>query len=363
MSARIPRRCRVILIAFTIASSCSFLFLFVFPYFFIDLSYLSRPLWDKPAAQWDEIIVHKYAEGMTMKDRCKAHNWTLRPESTPTPTLYDAVIFSVELDMLEIRIREMWDVVDKFVILEANATFTGHSKEETFKNNRDRFAFAESKILYKSIPLWPLKSGETPWKNEKDMRRGMDVFLIESRIQPADLVTFSDVDEIISREAIELLKSCEGIPQSIHLHLKNYLYSYEFPVADGGMWRPSLHRWPPGKISYDHGQSSNILFYDAGWHCSFCFRTIKDFQFKMKAYSHADRIRYNYLMDRTWIQEAICEGKDLFGMFPEAYSFRELFGRLGAIPKSYSAVGLPKWVLENREWFKFLLPGGCQRED
>ena len=41
----------------------------------------------------------------------------------------------------------------------------------------------------------------------------------------------------------------------------------------------------------------------------------------MKGFSHADRIagRLN-LLEPKRIQDTICKGKDIFGMFPEAYS-------------------------------------------
>ncbi|KAG0352320.1 glycosyl transferase [Gamsiella multidivaricata] len=364
MAARIFRRRSHLLILLSSAVFLIFITFNVFPYLFIDIGYLSRPLWDKPQWDFDQTIVHNYAEGMSMKERCEAHGWTLPAQdiSTNQNKVYDAIIFSVELDMLEIRMRELWDVVDKFVILESNATFTGLPKERVFQMNRERFAFAESKIMYKFLPLYPLEKGESPWVNEGRTRNGMTTFLLEVGVQQGDLVTFSDVDEIISRHTIELLKACEGVPQSLHLQTRNYLYSYEFPLGDEGMWRTSIHKWVPDISYYTHQQTSKFLLTDAGWHCSFCFRTIKEFQFKMEAYSHSDRVRYSYLKEPTWIQQAICEGKDLFGMFPEAYSFKELFTRLGSIPKSTSAVGLPRYVLENRQRFKFLLPGGCQRE-
>ncbi|KAG0232342.1 hypothetical protein BGX31_005190 [Mortierella sp. GBA43] len=355
-------RRQILVLVLLVVFTCILLGLYAYTYVFIDLGYLTRPIWDKSQEHWDQIIVHHYAEGMTLQDRCTAHGWKVRPENETAPKFYDAVIFSVELDMLEIRIREMWDVIDRFVILESNTTFTGRPKNETFKDNRARFAFAESKISYKSVPLRPLEPGELPWVNEGNMRRAMTDFLIESGIQDDDLVIFSDVDEVVQMETVQLLKACVDSPDSMHLQMQNYLYSYEFPVADDGMWRPSFHRWKTGETYYQHGQSSSILFYDAGWHCSFCFRTIDDFVFKMLAYSHVDRVRSQKILDHQWIQTTICEGKDLFGMFPEAYTFRDLFNRMGAIPKSHTAVGLPKWVLENRERFRYLLPGGCIRE-
>ena len=41
----------------------------------------------------------------------------------------------------------------------------------------------------------------------------------------------------------------------------------------------------------------------------------------MKGFSHADRIagRLN-LLEPKRIQDTICKGQDIFGMFPEAYS-------------------------------------------
>lgn len=82
----------------------------------------------------------------------------------------------------------------------------------------------------------------------------------------------------------------------------------------------------------------------------------------MKAYSHADRLRYKYMMEETYLQDAICNGADLFGMFPEAYTYKNLIHRLGPIPKTFNAVGLPAWVIKSSDRFRFLLPGGCKRE-
>jgi len=82
----------------------------------------------------------------------------------------------------------------------------------------------------------------------------------------------------------------------------------------------------------------------------------------MKGFSHADRIagRLN-LLDPKRIQDTICKGKDIFGMFPEAYSYIELFSQMYLQPLK-TAVGLPRYVLENSNKFRFLLPGGCVRE-
>lgn len=39
----------------------------------------------------------------------------------------------------------------------------------------------------------------------------------------------------------------------------------------------------------------------------------------VKGYSHADRVTDKSLLKPERIQQTICEGKDIFGMLPEAY--------------------------------------------
>jgi hypothetical protein len=104
-----------------------------------------------------------------------------------------------------------------------------------------------------------------------------------------------------------------------------------------------------------------LIYKTAGWHCSFCFRTIKEFVFKMTSYSHADRVRGDQILSKDHIQDVVCTGKDIFGMYPEVYSYKDLVAQWDGAPKSDSAVGLPKTVLEDDK-FSFLLPGGCQRQ-
>lgn len=67
------------------------------------------------------------------------------------------------------------------------------------------------------------------------------------------------------------------------------------------------------------------------------------------------------LLEPARIQQNICRGKDLFGMLPEAYSYTDLLTQMSLTPMT-SGLGLPKFVLENADKFRFLLPGGCMRE-
>ncbi|XP_047325895.1 beta-1,4-mannosyl-glycoprotein 4-beta-N-acetylglucosaminyltransferase isoform X2 [Impatiens glandulifera] len=322
------------------------------------ISYFFRPLWDKPPPPFQHLS-HFYAENVSIPQLCRLHGWS--PREHPR-NVFDAIIFSNELDMLEIRWNELYPYVTKFVILESNTTFTGIPKPLFFASNRDRFSFAEGKIVHGVFPGRMASSGfhSDPFKLESEQRVAMNMFLRQAGISTGDILIMSDTDEIPSPHTIKLLQWCDGIPPVLHLELKHYMYSFEFPV-DYSSWRASVHvyqAWTP----YRHSRQSNLILSDAGWHCSFCFRNLREFVFKMTAYSHADRVRRNEFMSYSRIQKLICKGDDLFDMLPEEYSFRELIKKMGSIPRSASAIHLPAYLIQNAEKYKFLLPGGCLRE-
>ncbi|XP_031505572.1 uncharacterized protein LOC116267802 [Nymphaea colorata] len=318
------------------------------------ISYLLRPFWDSPPRPFN-YIPHYYAENVSITELCYLHGWSARSDPR---RVFDAVIFSNELDLLEIRMQELLPLVTKFVILESNVTFTGLPKPLFFNQNRARFNFIESNVIYGTFVNHEMPS-RSPFETEALHRASVNVLLRRSGILPGDLLIMSDADEIPSFHTINLLRWCDGIPPVVHLELRNYLYSFEFPV-DSNSWRASVHVYHE-RTRYRHSRQSDALFADSGWHCSFCFRHINDFVLKMNGYSHADRVKYSHYLNYERIQKIICEGNDLFDMIPEEYSFRELIKKLGPVPRSFSAVNLPSYLIKNAVRFRFLLPGSCLR--
>ena len=73
--------------------------------------------------------------------------------------VYDCFTFYNEFDTLEIRLQEMWDQVDHFVIAEANTTHSGVAKPFMLLDNWERFkpyADSGSMLLYRNDRLWSL---------------------------------------------------------------------------------------------------------------------------------------------------------------------------------------------------------------
>ena len=158
-----------------------------------------------------------------------------------------------------------------------------------------------------------------------------------------------------------MFRKCEGYPDRVQLAMRGYIYSFVYRTETTR--RASVNTYNQQTSYYSHFTDVSPTLADAGWHCSFCFRYISDYTNKMKHYSHRDRVTNpKYQLNPNVIQEKICAGIDVFDMYPEAYSFSELFQKMGPYKQSSSLIGLPAYLINNPRRYSFLLPGGCKRE-
>src|SRR5579863_7599424 len=67
----------------------------------------------------------------------------------------DACILCNELDLLKFRFEELWDEIDHFVVVEANATFSGQPKPLFFRKHSTRFKAYVDKVLYRAVTDLP----------------------------------------------------------------------------------------------------------------------------------------------------------------------------------------------------------------
>ncbi|KAL4570257.1 hypothetical protein LXL04_025909 [Taraxacum kok-saghyz] len=177
-----------------------------------------------------------------MASLCKLHGWELRDYPR---RVFDAVLFSNEIDMLTIRWKEIYPYITQFVLLESNSTFTGIPTRLNFAINREKFDFIDSRLTYGTIG-GRFRKGENPFIEEVYQRLRLDHLLRIAGIEDDDLLIMSDVDEIPSAHTINLLRWCDDPPPIVHLNLNNYLYSFEFNL-DHKSWRASVHRYAKGK--------------------------------------------------------------------------------------------------------------------
>lgn len=258
------------------------------------ISYASRPLWDTPDGP-KNLVPHFYALGVDpTPDICRLHGYEPRP-NVEGKEVWDAVLLSTELDLLEIRMNELDSVVDRFFIIESDreypaslvaipelirrariGTFTGLPKPTYFKDalQTPRFARFIPKTTYALHPGRVPNRGESPFNVEAEQRAAMTRLIasaLPARSPPRasspptpPLVIMSDVDEIPAAHTIRLIKAC-GFPRVVHLQLRNYVYSFEWP-SGWGSWRAQVHEWMSGSF-YRHSKAGETALADAGWHC------------------------------------------------------------------------------------------------
>ncbi|CAD6445963.1 ce5e1419-c448-46e3-b67b-d3248a8cf106 [Sclerotinia trifoliorum] len=280
---------------------------------------------------------------------CASHSLTPYPLRSQKRKIYDLFMVNSELDWLEIRLHEMNTEVDYFVILEAPTTFTGLAKNMTFQENRARFAAFEDKIIYhvlKDAPL-PISNTSLPgskeyeanaWVQEKFQRDAMftQVFptlLDERKPNKGDVILVSDIDEVIRPASLQVLRNC-NFPIILTLRSQFYYYSFQFRHR-GEQWQHpqatyyqglentikphSLRSRHGGHVSVDERDSnSKGDLWNAAWHCSSCFSTIKEMRRKMESFSHTNLNKEEFRATGR-IVDRVSRGKDLWDRFGQWY--------------------------------------------
>ena len=160
--------------------------------------------------------------------------------------IIDACLFFQEYDMLEFRLKYLWDVVDRFVIVESDRTFSGERKTLNFFNNKDRFQWAMDKIVYYPVEIdvtgldFSIKPDEydteaPQWKVEAQQRDA----IIDAceKFSDEDILMVSDCDEIPATQVVEFRRDNDiQNPFTCQQWISVYSLNYLCPTPWGGRW-------------------------------------------------------------------------------------------------------------------------------
>jgi len=257
--------------------------------------------------------------------------------------IYDTFMYFNEKEHLRIRLEELWDTVDFFVLIEGSHTHTGHPKPFYFKESGPTFFKYRDKLISRQVALPP--DGKEPWfgwGREIIQRASINHTLKDLGLQDDDVVLSGDVDEIPRPEAI---RAYAGRTDICCLEETNYHYNLntqlETPTLD-----PKIFRYQAVKdvgvadLRYYHHAHKIHVIKDAGWHLSFMGGTDRIIE-KMKAYAHYDirDPKTEFYTSRENVEASIRERKSLFQRDDVKY-------RKPADPDD-----LPRHILENRRHF------------
>jgi beta-1,4-mannosyl-glycoprotein beta-1,4-N-acetylglucosaminyltransferase len=119
-------------------------------------------------------------------------------------TVVDCFTFYNELELLELRFNELYDVVDKFIIVEANKTFKGDFKPFILEENKWRFEKWWDKVAH--IKVYTPDNLTDAWSREKYQRNSSLPFLHSMCLNDNSVVIITDIDEIPNPERITYIK-------------------------------------------------------------------------------------------------------------------------------------------------------------
>ena len=269
---------------------------------------------------------------MTLDDLSKLYFWHKNKKNIK---IYDCFLFFNENDLLEIRLNELYKVVDYFVIFESNMTF--NKKDKGFLLDEQRFGKFKDKIIY-------LKNSESirspnPWTFETFQRNKIIDGLILA--QNEDMIILSDLDEIPKKDSI--IKVFYDIYKNEHkyirLELANFRYALDNVCKDNSKNTSVIITKKENIRSMQElrmKQKADIIIENSGWHYSFV-SSPELICFKIGSYSHKENDKWPN-NDIEFIKKRIYAGQSNFANEEATFKRIEL-----------NKENCPKYVLKNKK--------------
>jgi len=226
---------------------------------------------------------------------------------------------------LELRLRELDEIVDVFVIAEANQAHAGPDKPLYLKDNWDRFKPWHHKIKYIMVDLTEIGG---VWFRENFQRsttsQGASGYYDchvtclheQPHSEPRDVIGVFDLDEIPHSSAYEVFDPAKNqcrVPTRTYYYFLNYLQAEEGLWCAGtiftheeGMRGTDLN----GDVMRKRGVHTYLLDCPAGWHYSFQ-GGIDAICAKLMAYAHTEHA--GIALNPEHIIRCLETGDDLFG--------------------------------------------------
>lgn len=201
---------------------------------------------------------------------------TMWAKGKPTPVqkelrgkVYDCFMFYNELDLLEIRLNELYNAVDYFVLVESSETHrTGSPKPFYFEEAKERFAPFLNKIIH--IKLTEHIETDNGWVRENWHRNQIMRGLTNCKNE--DLILISDADEFITGETIPSLYRISAGHDMIGFW--HQMYRWFLNRSPYGKWAGTaairykhLVKTTPQEVR-NRARSAQMTMWDGGWHFS-----------------------------------------------------------------------------------------------
>lgn len=188
--------------------------------------------------------------------------------------------FFNELDLLEIKCRELAGVVDLFVVVEAPITYTAIPKPLFYAENKARFAsFPIHHVVIDNFP-----PTNNPWDREWFTQK---TILETMRGIDPKIAIWCDMDEIPRRDTVDRFRAM-NVPTA-HVDMKCFVHYFDRVDPSCRATTAKINyfdrrcAWQPWR-----GETHHPVIADAGWHFQYLMFGGKQFLLdKLAATCHA----------------------------------------------------------------------------
>jgi len=217
--------------------------------------------------------------------------------------IIDCFPFFDELDLLEIRLNELKDVVDVFVLTESPWTFSGIEKPLFYRENKDRFKG------FKIIEATYYPTGKCiPTEYEKRQKQyNLDYAYAIS--ESGSVYIQGDCDEIPKADVLK--KALEEKWESARLVMTMFYYWMNCKeVETKRVWKNTMLFRKDRPVEYNGRQNYLVdrVYKNAGWHFSF----LGDVKEKLRSWGHSEEYNKPPFNTDEYIKQCKETGKDLF---------------------------------------------------
>jgi hypothetical protein len=228
--------------------------------------------------------------------------------------------------MLYLHLLTLSGHVDKFVIGYSNYSFANdrYSPLSFFPFEREILSYSESMVfVYVDFHSTPLSASRyrngTAWRREATARNRLIDGVRSLDPGPNDLVLLCDVDEIVTREAVRLIKRR---PPVHYYNVRGLLFHYTFRWEVGEWERPLVIRYGAIDAPLDDYKFAPFVFALPGvlhFHCSFCAPNISEVLWKLRSFSHMEYSEGRF-QDPNYVYARIACG---YGLLPTRWKMPE----------------------------------------
>lgn len=272
--------------------------------------------------------------------------------------IYDCFPFYNELDLLDLRLNELYDHVDYFVIVEATTTFQSQPKKLFLKDNWERYAKFHDKMIHVIVDDAP--GDPNAWVNDIYQRNAIMRGLVN--VDPDDICIIGDADEILRPEIIDHMRSNPKDIMGFRTPYFNFKFNYMLKECPRGeeycVWvvackkkfleEPDAfraQRFELSRLPLNYEDDSIRMYEHAGWH----FTYLGDTEFiknKIRSFAHTE-LNIEEILNRIDVDAMMRNGVGFNPADPRPF-----------VPVAFDKY-MPKYLLENKEKFNQYIVDGA----